>query len=131
MNSCVSFERTNYFRVIDEKKLKDLCGNDVVSHPKRKGYFSLINENGKSVFKQYNKESGDYISIVTDLQNILHSEDAIIVTHIGREKTRYTSAEGLVITKKAAETVDLKIVSMRKPRELLKRKEKLELQMDY
>lgn len=120
MLNSTRYERTNYFRVMNEKKLKQLCEGNVVAHDTSNAHFALMNEDGQSVLDIFHEESGDYTSIIPKLQEILHPQDSIISTSITREKMRYLGASTVVITKNNVEFINLESVSIKRARELLK-----------
>jgi len=117
-----AFTRSNYFRVTDEKRMKELvdscaCGEDELhlfvrdesEGSKTFGFGCYGSISGLEVPSEDSDEEPEveYDFFITELQKILYDGDAIIITEIGYEKLRYLIGYSIIITKTESRCVDL------------------------
>lgn len=146
--------RTNYFRVTDEKRFRRIVEKTVLDDGKL-----LVFEREKDGQKYFgfgfdsaiqglrpiwdlsekSKETdeigpGDYEPSYDlfeyELRQILHPDDAIIITEVGSENLRYLVAYSIIITKNGSEHVCLEDSAIEKAQELLKNPD-WRTKMDY
>lgn len=120
--TCVS--RTNYFRVTDEERFKEIMSYAFTSNGEEIELFSDTNANGETIwgFAAYGSIDGyrnfftgdvdsdfdmDFDSFTKDLQEILADDDVIIIQEAGHEGLRYVTAIAWVISKTEVRTLDL------------------------
>lgn len=111
--------RSNYFAVTNPEQLKEIFDKVVGAEDSVElfdrdvdgvtmygfGCYSTIN--GYEVTDENGSTDYDYDAFVHDLQEILASEDAIVITEVGSEKLRYLYAVSQIITKERIEVVEL------------------------
>ena len=120
MASYVGAIRTNYFRVTEEEKFRNLIDaflsgscevftrTDVNSN-KLVGFGSDENINWPE----------DETGFVSGLQECLAEDDSIIVLEVGHEKLRYFVGAATIITRSSIETIDLTSLAISKAAEML------------
>ena len=111
--------RSNYFRVTDAKKLKDIIDHTESFNASVELY---DNHDGRWYIRgggcdwgiglPHYDDNGEYdgicgMDLYKALQKIVAQDDAIIIIHIGREGYRYSIAYAVVITRKHIEYIDL------------------------
>lgn len=133
--------RTNYFRVTDAGRLKQIIdsarsGEDTISlfqHPIVDEIYygfgchdsiSGLCENWEQPNACNNTDELDddepsFDLFIEELSEILHPDDAIIITEIGYEKLRYLIAWSVVITRNDSFYIDLRSASLQKARDML------------
>ena len=133
--------RTNYFKVNDEEKFREIMGflqgeDDVVchEHEKEKGKFMFYCDGSMTGYVE-NKDDEDsyddaWNEMVRKLQTVLPDGEAIIITEIGSEKMRYFTAYSALITPKETGWVDLGHIAVEKAGELLGNRD-YHTQMEY
>ena len=110
--------RTNYFKVNDEERFKEIMGflrgeDEVVyhEHDRVKGKFMFYCDGSLTgyVEDEDNEDSYDdaWDEMVRKLQTVLPEGEAIILTEIGSEKMRYFTAYSAIITANGTGWVDL------------------------
>lgn len=137
------FTRTNYFRVTDAKRLKDIIAHTAVGEDRLELFTRQIGDETFYGFGCYDSISGLYPNWDTpadaasadeddedadayfdlfeaELQKILAEDDAIIITEVGYEKLRYLTAYACVITKSSSACVGLQEAAVDKAKELLR-----------
>ena len=122
--------RTNYFKVNNEEKFREIMGflqgeDDVVchEHDREKGKFMFCCD-GSLIGYVENKEDDDSYDDAWDemarkLQTVLPDDEAVIITEIGSEKMRYLTAYSAIITSKKTGWIDLGRLAVEKAGELL------------
>ncbi len=121
--------RTNYFKVTDEEKLKNIishtCGGEDDIHLYEE------TENGKKIFmfwcessiqglaKDGEYDDCDYDGFLEALQRILPEGEAIIITEVGSEKLCCLSGDVVVITRYGINSDNLGSRGIKLARELL------------
>ncbi len=139
MANYYGFTRTNYFRVTDSERLKKIIDSTYADGEKTHLYERSSGENTYYAFGCYGTIAGlpedwertdavehndlDYDAyfetLVEELSEILHPDDAIIITEVGYEKLRYLTAYSTIITRFEVETVELRGSSIEMARKLL------------
>ena len=114
--------RTNYFRVTDEARLRDLIARCVSGEVIGVQLFQSKADKELFAFGCYSglpsltceacgEQDGyncDSCQVLCrELQKIVAGDDAIIITEVGNDKLRYLSASSLIITKKEIQVVQL------------------------
>lgn len=114
---CVS--RTNYFKVTDPDKLRDLVAklDDAALWEREDGSFAFGSYN--SLIYCCDEELNE-VNIVSELQAILPDDEAIIITEVGNAKLRYLVGWCTIITKDAQYDINVQEIAKDKARELLK-----------
>lgn len=135
------FTRSNYFRVTDVDRLKLIinstyCGEDTLSLFQRTigdetyygfGCYDSISglcENWEQLDAysppdEFDDDDPSFELFIEELSEILHPEDAIIITEVGHEKLRYLEAYSVIITRNDVVSVDLRKASLQKARKML------------
>ena len=133
MANYICTTRTNYFRVTDEEKYKELfdCltggedeihdftktdGNGVVWHGF--GSYGLIVYNVPATDEDEDCE-GSFDDFIDELQKILPENEAFILFEVGYEKLRYVSGSAIVVTRNRNECLDLRSMAVDKARRML------------
>ena len=128
------FTRTNYFRVTDEERLRELVSACVCDEDGLELFERTDSDGGKWFgFGAYGSISGlqvpdddpdecsdyDFDLFVSKLQKILPDDDAIIITEVGYEKLRYLTGYSVIIAKTETRCVELREESIKAAQELL------------
>ena len=125
--------RTNYFRVTDEKRYKELmshlCAEDLHDFTETRDgvtyhgfgsygsiYYSADDDN-ENEFPCDQENDMDYF--FDELAKILPENEAFILLEGGHEKLRYVSGWALVVTRKGHRYISLENAAMAAARELL------------
>lgn len=129
--------RTNYFRVTDENKYKELfeklSGEDVVQD------FSYTDDNGNILhgfgcygcIGYYNEdEEYDLDLFFEELQEILPDDDAMIWIKAEYEKLRYVIGSAIVVTKDDIQSMDINTWAVHTARKMLKN-ENFKTKLEY
>ena len=102
----MSTARTNYFRVTDEEKYKELfnhlCGEDNIhdfSKEKNGILYHGFGSYGNIDYIDENEEY-DFNAFLDELQKILPEDEAFMYFESGYEKLRYVTGFSIVVTKK-------------------------------
>ena len=122
--------RTNYFKVTDENKFKEIIGflrgeDEVVYHEhyKEKGKFMFYCDGSLTGYVEDEDDDDSYDDawdeMVRKLQTILPEGEAIILTEIGNEKMRYFTAYASIITANKTGWADLTTLAMEEAGRLL------------
>lgn len=130
MNYHATF-RTNYFRVTDEDKLRDIvsrlhCGNSAKLFENRKGFFGFGGDDSLSGLVPPEGNEDDEPSIdqlVCELQEILPEDEAVIIMEAGHEGLRYVVGSVMVITRDNYDYAEIKDVGIKLAQEILKNPE--------
>lgn len=128
-NYC-GYIRTNYFRVNDEKRFRqiiaDCSAQDDIDIFEKDGESNLFGFGlygciyGLRPEGQEDSELDEDIDLFFQaLQEVLADGEAILFTEVGYEKLRYLIAYTVIVTKTAIETVDLRSEAFKKAGELL------------
>lgn len=124
-----AFSRTNYFRVTDVEKLKEIV--------EKVGAELFEGENNTFAFGEYEDITSYYdedldeeIEIFNELQPILPDGEALIFKEVGYEKLRYVSGYVIVVTNKEVKSTNLDEIALKLAAEVLG-VEKFETQMSY
>ena len=129
--------RTNYFRVTDEERYKELFAGlssedkiDDFTHKDEEGvvwhgfgsYDSIGWSDGKEPEDPDDDDEDDDQDIVDfayELQKILPDGEAFILFESGHEKLRYVTGTALIVTKDGTEFLDLRNKAVEIAREML------------
>jgi len=129
-----AFTRSNYFKVTDVERMKELvascaCGEDELQLFERDdgddgktfGFGCYGSISGLEVPGEDPDENPEYEfdPFAAELQKILCDGDAIIITEIGYEKLRYLVGYSIIITKTEIRTVDIRTESLDAVKEML------------
>ena len=121
--------RTNYFKITDSDKFKEIC-EEIISESGVD--FDVTEKDGKLygcissesiIMLNDEDESVDIESFYKKLQTVLEEDDAIIFTSIGHEKLRYLVGMITVITKDDIQYINLEDKAMELARTMLKNPE--------
>ena len=121
--------RTNYFKITDSDKFKEIC-EEITSESGVE--FDVTEKDGKLygcissesiIMLNDEDESVDVESFYKKLQTVLEEDDAIIFTSIGHEKLRYLVGMIVVITKDDIQYINLEDKAMELARTMLKNPE--------
>lgn len=121
--------RTNYFKITDSDKFKEIC-EEITSESGVE--FDVTEKDGKLygcissesiIMLNDEDESVDMESFYKKLQTVLEEDDAIIFTSIGHEKLRYLVGMITVITKDDIQYINLEDKAMELARTMLKNPE--------
>jgi len=128
-NYC-GFIRSNYFRVTDGNRFREIIAD--CSCEDRLDIFEDDAESNIFGFGCYGciyglREPGVEDSELSDdmdrfyaaLQEVLHKDDAILITEVGYEKLRYLIGYTIIITKDGIDAVDLRSEAFKKAGEML------------
>ena len=140
MANYYGFSRTNYFRVTDEEKYKELFNlltaedgiedftfeKDKVIYHGFGSYSSIYTKNSDE--DEYGDEPVD--NFICQLQEILPNDECFIYQEIGYEKLRYLTGFALIATHDKCDSVDISSDAIAKARELLGN-DKFETRLDY
>lgn len=139
--------RSNYFRVTDPERLSAIIGDTKTGEDDLELWNEELNNETWYAFGGYSTIIGlkppcddgdddeyddepDFASFERALQEILHPEDAIIITEIGNEKLRYLTAYSIIITKDEIASVGLAEHAVQKAVDMLNNPE-YRARMDY
>lgn len=110
--------RTNYFRVKDEEKYKELFSHLRGDEDDVQDFTETDEENvvwhgfGTYGCLEYvpdeDEEPADFDDFLKELQKVVAEDDAVIIMEAGHEKMRYVCGIGHVVTSKGIEYVSLK-----------------------
>ena len=132
-NYCCAI-RTNYFRVKDEEKFRELMSRvygsedeislfeEVLDNQRFFGFglygsiAGLCNENED---EDEDVDDDDYDAFIDALQRCVADDDAIIILESGNEKLRYIIGGATIITSRSVEYVDITSVAMDKAAKML------------
>ena len=121
--------RTNYFKITDSDKFKEIC-EEITSESGVE--FDVTEKDGKLygcissesiIMLNDEDESVDVESFYKKLQTVLEEDDAIIFISIGHEKLRYLVGMITVITKDDIQYINLEDKAMELARTMLKNPE--------
>lgn len=130
--SCVS--RTNYFRVTDEERYKELFAGlssedkiDDFTYKDEEGvvwhgfgsYGSISWSDGEETDGSDEDDEQDINDFAYELQKILPEGEAFVLFEGGHEKLRYVTGTALVVTKNRTEFLDLRNKAVEIAREML------------
>lgn len=112
--------RTNYFRVTEEEKFKNLI-DEFLSGSCEVFTRTDVNSNKLVGFgsDENNNWPEDETGFVSGLQECLAEDDSIIVLEVGHEKLRYLVGTATIITRSSIETIDLTSLAISKAAEML------------
>lgn len=132
-NYCCTI-RTNYFRVKDENKFRDLMGR-VYGSEDSVELWEEKDSDGETVFgfgvyggiaglrnAQEDEDDADessYDEFIDGLQECVADNDAIIIMEAGNEKMRYIVGSASIITSKGYQYMDISDLATRKAAEML------------
>lgn len=121
--------RTNYFKVTDMEKFKEILQNTYITEDEnltfiedgdgKVGFYCQGSIVGMYKIDDNGDEEADFDLFLSKLQEILVEDDAILITEIGREKMCYFVGNTLVITKNKIDSVDLGRNSIELAKEIL------------
>ena len=121
--------RTNYFKITDSDKFKEIC-EEITSESGVE--FDVTEKDGKLyccissesiIMLNDEDESANIERFYEKLQTVLEEDDAIIFTSIGHEKLRYLVGMITVITKDDIQYINLEDKAMELARTMLKNPE--------
>lgn len=132
--------RTNYFRVTDEEKYKELFNHlvsedDVYDFSKEKdgilyhGFGSYGSIDYISPESDDEDPDYDFDQFLEELQKILPKDEAFIYMESGHEKLRYVNGFALICTKDEIRSVDLSVYVLREAKKMLGNE--FETQIEY
>ena len=120
MASYVCAIRTNYFRVTEEEKFRNLIGEFLSGSCE---VFTRTDVNSNKLVGFGSDENinwpEDDTGFVSGLQECLAEDDSIIVLEVGHEKLRYLIGAATIITRSSIETIDLTSLAISKAAEML------------
>lgn len=120
MASCVCAIRTNYFRVTEEEKFRNLIDEFLSGSCE---VFTRTDVNSNKLVGFGSDENinwpEDDTGFVSGLQECLAEDDSIIVLEVGHEKLRYLIGAATIITRSSIETIDLTSLAISKAAEML------------
>lgn len=120
MASYVCAIRTNYFRVTEEEKFKNLIDEFLSGSCE---VFTRTDVNSNKLVGFGSDENinwpEDETGFVSGLQECLAEDDSIIVLEVGHEKLRYLVGAATIITRSCIETIDLTSLAISKAAEML------------
>ena len=120
MASYVCAIRTNYFRVTEEEKFRNLIDEFLSGSCE---VFTRTDVNSKKLVGFGSDENinwpEDDTGFVSGLQECLAEDDSIIVLEVGHEKLRYLIGAATIITRSSIETIDLTSLAISKAAEML------------
>lgn len=133
MANYYAYTRTNYFKVKDEQKFKELMEDlttdevdlDLWDKTKNGETFYAF---GGSGCLAYN--CGEVDEFYEKLQELIPEGEAVLVTEVGHEKLCYLEGYCTIITSDSIECVSLQEAALQKTRELL-RDNKYEVDFNY
>ena len=112
--------RTNYFRVTEEEKFKNLIDEFLSGSCE---VFTRTDVNSNKLVGSGSDENinwpEDETGFVSGLQECLAEDDSIIVLEVGHEKLRYLVGTATIITRSSIETIDLTSLAISKAAEML------------
>lgn len=127
--------RTNYFRVKDEEKFRDVINRAETSEDAIEIWEQTDDDGSKlfgfglfgSILGYPTDEECEYAydleKFATDLSECIANDDAILIFESGHEKLRYVTGIATVITRTSIEYLDIRNLALTSVRELLKRPE--------
>ena len=120
MASYVCAIRTNYFRVTEEEKFRNLI-DDFLSGSCEVFTRTDVNSNKLVGFGSDENINWpeDETGFFSGLQECLAEDDSIIVLEVGHEKLRYLIGAATIITRSSIETIDLTSLAISKAAEML------------
>lgn len=130
--------RTNYFRVTDEERYKELCkklSSECGCYLFEKNIDGVLHHalgSYSEIGFETDADECDYDilnSFVPELQKILPDDEAFIMLEVGNEKLKYVSGSGIVATSKKVKSVTLDDVVLDVARNMLSKDFKTNL--DY
>lgn len=120
MASYVCAIRTNYFRVTEEEKFRNLIDEFLSGSCE---VFTRTDVNSNKLVGFGSDENinwpEDDTGFVSGLQECLAEDDSIIVLEVGHEKLRYLIGAATIITRSSIETIDLTSLAISKAAEML------------
>lgn len=120
MASYVCAIRTNYFRVTEEEKFRNLIDEFLSGSCE---VFTRTDVNSNKLVGFGSDENinwpEDDTGFVSGLQECLAEDDSIIVLEVGHEKLRYFVGAATIITRSSIETIDLTSLAISKAAEML------------
>lgn len=128
-----SASRTNYFKVTDIERLKEIvgkisCEDNVELWDGKDGTYAFGAYG--DITDYYDEETDEYESIVPDLQKILPDGEICIITSAGNEKLRYIVGFSWLITNKEDTIIDLENHTIELARKMLNDPNK-EIELNY
>lgn len=105
-----SRSRSNYFRVTDPNKLEELAKLTNSSVAEKDGRYALFYTGMRydgAVDMYYSEEFDGWISIHSQVQEILADDEVAVFMEIGHERLRYLTGVAVAITTEAIEILDL------------------------
>lgn len=121
--------KTNYFRITDVEKFKEICDNICAEYNDQ--CFTVSSDEPCKVciafdgpFTYERRTNGklaeDSYEVFHDLKEILADGESIIFTEIGWEKLKCVTAGATIVTKDDVQFVHLNAVALEKARDMLK-----------
>ena len=136
MANYMAVTRTNYFRVTDEERYKELfemltSEDDIEDFTEERDGVVLHGFGCYGDVEYYNKETDEYEfdSWLEKVQEILPDDEAFIMESIGYEKLRYVVGWVVVVTRKEIASMNCDTWAKKKAKELLG--ENFETKTDY
>lgn len=131
MADYISKCRSNYFKVTDETRLREIidscqaegnCRVEQHDNIEKDKFCFYCDYNLNGLIEDENDEDAcdnAYDKMIEELQKILPDGEAIIIIEAGSEKTRYIACSSIIITKSKIYNINLKDIALNKAKELL------------
>ena len=127
MANYIAVSRTNYFRVTDEEKYKELfemlSSEDNIEDFTEKGTDGIIRHGfgtyGDIEYYDEEQDEYDFDEWLSRLQKILPDDEAFILESSGHEKLRYVTGWVVVVTSKTIVSMNCDTWAQKKAKELL------------
>ena len=127
MANYMAVTRTNYFRVTDEEKYKELFGmlssEDNIEDFTEKGIDGIVRHGfgcyGDVEYYDENTDEYDFDEWLKRLQEIIPDDEAFILESSGNEKLRYVTGWVVVVTRKEIASMSCDSWAKKKAKELL------------
>ena len=141
MANYMASARTNYFRVTDEEKYKELfnglCGEDDIADFTKEENGVVYHGFGSYCSIEYcapSEEDDDYEynfdAFLDELQKILPDDEVFVYMEAGNEKLRYVSGYVIVMTNKECKSMSLDNWARQQAKQMLNNDD-FETQMTY
>jgi hypothetical protein len=117
-----SFQRTNYVRVTDEVKFKELMGKvgaELWEQTNRAGEKVFAwGEYDSDVYSYYNDDTDEDVEVLPELQALLPEGELLIIKGVGHEKLRGLNGFVILVTKDKIESFNLDGETKRRANEM-------------
>lgn len=122
--------RTNYFKIKDEERFKEIC-SDLISEDNIIVEVSELNGNQYGFIGSYAPidycieyndeicEEYDITKFFKQMQEIISEDDAMILTEVGNEKLRYLVGSCVIVTANDINWIDLESTAIKTTQNML------------